>query len=176
MLDLLTRPQALRLPATPPPAVSGLPTTGAGHPGPPGRRRVFTGDWLANGCDCHIYTDGYVGDLVRRWNGWAVFRTTTAVAETIVAHHQKTFTQLMAEQAGQGAHIADAWLATARQLASISWLGGLIIVDSRRSADDETQVEITTPDAEGRYTIGWGWTWDDVDADDVHAIHGGGSR
>jgi len=159
--------------ATAAPAFPGLPPTGAAQPGIPGRGRVFTGDWLANGCDCHLYTDGYVGDLIRRHHGWAVFRTTRAGAEAIVAHRQNTFTRAMAERAGTGLHLAGALLATLTQLTSITWLGSLIIVDSRLSTADDTHVEVTTPDADGCYTIGWGWAWDDVEATDVHTIHGG---
>lgn len=110
MPDLLTRPPNVRVPATPP-SVPGPPRTGpAGSQ--PARRRVFTGDWLREGCDC-LYTDAYAGDLVRHWNGWCVFRTTRAVAELVGTQHQNTFTGLMAEHAGRGAHITDAWLATA---------------------------------------------------------------
>jgi hypothetical protein len=175
MPELPTRPPAFIIAAaTAPPTIPGLPPTSTEQTGPPGRSRVFAGDWLANGCDCHLYTDGYVGDLMRRYNGWAVFRTTRAVAEAIVAHHQNTFTQAMAGHAGVGMHLAGAWLATLTQLTSITWLASLIIVDSRRSTADNTHVEVTTPDADGCYTIGWGWAWDDVEAADVHTIHGGG--
>jgi len=170
-LDLNTRPQNLQAPANPPVA-PGLPPTGAASCGQSDRRGVFTGDWLRDGCDCHTYTDGYVGDLVRHWNGWCMFRTTRTVAEVIVAQHQNTFTGLMSEHAGRGAHPADAWLATLKQFASITWLGPLIVVDRRLYTDDLTQVEITTPDAEGRYTIGWGWMWDSVELANVHTVHG----
>lgn len=172
MLDLATRrPQTLPASA-PQPVFPGLPPTGGQSPGQPGRRRVFTGDWLTGGCGCHIYSEGYAGDLVRRWNGWAVFTVPRAVAEAIVIQHQTTVTTTMIERAGNGEHLADAWLATLQQLASITWLRGLIVVDSRVLAADPTAVEVTTPDADGNYTIGWGWTWDDVDAADVHTLHG----
>jgi hypothetical protein len=171
MLELATRrPHTQRVPATPP-IFPGLPPTGGQNPGQPGRR-VFTDDWLTGGCGCHIYSDGYAGDLVRRWNGWAVFTVTRAVAEAIVTQHQTTVTTIMIERAGAGEHIADAWLATLQQLASTTWLRGLIVVDSRILADDPATVEITTPDADGNYTIGWGWTWDEVNTADVHTVHG----
>src|SRR4051794_29406690 len=123
MLDLITRPQNLRAPAIRPLAVAGLPPTGAASAGRPERRRVFTGDWLLDGCDCHSHTDGYVGDLVRRWNGWCVFRTTRTVADAIVAQHQHTVAGLVAEHAGSGVDLADAWLAALKEIASITWLG-----------------------------------------------------
>ena len=172
MRDLITVPDALQALTGTPPAVPGLPPTDATSSGLPSRRRVFTGEWLMDGCDCHTYTDGYAGELVRHWNGWCVFRTSRAVAEVIVAQHQNTFIGLMAEHAGRGEHPSDAWLAALGQSAFFTWLGPLIVTDSRLYTDDPTQVEITTPDAEGLYTIGWGWCWDAVDIADVHTVHG----
>ncbi|GIH05691.1 hypothetical protein Rhe02_37580 [Rhizocola hellebori] len=172
MHDLLTPQHQPNVPVIAPPGLPGLPPTGTAPANVPGRWRVFTGDWLANGCACHLYTDGYAGELIRRWNGWAVFRTSRTVAAAIVAHRQHTFIQLMAEHAGRGKRMPDAWLATLGEFASVTWLGSLIVVDRRRYSDDETDVEITTADAEGLYTIGWSWSWDDVDAAAVHTIHG----
>ena len=128
------------------------------------------------GCSCHIYTEGYFGELVRRWNGWAVFRVTRAVAEAIVAQQQHTFHQIMIEAMGRGAEAAAAWLAALNHMPATSWLHDMIVVDSRVGFGDPTMVEVTMPDTEGCYTIGWGWMWDDVDAADVHTIHGGGGR
>lgn len=58
------------------------------------------------------------------------------------------------------------------KVAWIAWLGALIVVDSRLLTDDDTHVEITTPDPDGLYTIGWGRMWDTVDVADVHTVHG----
>jgi hypothetical protein len=138
------------------------------------QRRVFTGEWLANGCGCHLYRDGYVGELVRRWNGWAVFRASRPVAAAIVAAQQRVFMGLMLQEVGDGARTDDAWLRTAAQVASVTWAADMIVVDSRALHDDPQAVEISTPDGDAFYTVGWGWMWDDTDAANVHTIHGGG--
>ena len=172
MLDLIGRsagPQELRYP---PAGVPGTPPTDLPRPGRPGRPRVFTGEWFRDGCACHTYTDGYAGHLVRYWNGWCVFRTSRAVADIIVAEHQATFTELMAEHTGRGAPASDAWLAALGQSAFITWLGPQVVIDSRVYTGDDTQVEITTPDADNLYTIGWGWRWDATDVAAVHTVHG----
>ena len=137
---------------------------------------MFTGGWLTGGCDCHTYTDGYAGQLIGHWYGLCVFRTSRTVAEVIVTQHQNTFTGLMAEHTDRGTHPADAWLTALRQSAFITWLGPLIVIDSRLYTDAHTQVEITTPDPEGLYTPGWGWCWDAANITETHTVHGASHR
>jgi hypothetical protein len=153
-----------------PPAATG-PISGHGN-----TPVAFTGDWLADGCRCHTYREGYAGILTRRWNGWAVFTVTRPVAQAIVAHHQSTSTALMHTHMTGGADVADAWLATLAGMPSVCWLDDLIVVDSRVLHADETMVEISAPSAGGRYSIGWGWRWDDVDSTDIHTVHTGQTR
>ncbi len=176
MLDLATRPKHVRSATIPLSTCTGIPGGSSTPAGALGRQRVFTGDWLAGGCGCHIYSEGYIGELVRRWNGWAVFRVTRTVAEAIVAEQQRTFGDNMIEAMGRGAGASDAWLATLNSMPAVFWLQSMIVVDSRVGFDDPTMAEVTMPDADGCYTIGWGWRWDDVDAGDVHTIHGGSRR
>jgi len=151
-----------------PPVVAAAPDTSGGN------RVAFTGDWLAGGCICHIYREGYAGILTRRWNGWAEFSVTRRVAEAIVRRHQSDFTNLMRQH--NTGEPADAWLTALRSTASVTWLADMIVVDSRVLHDDDTIVHIAAPSPQGRYLIGWGWMWDDVDTADIHTVHTGHSR
>jgi hypothetical protein len=125
--------------------------------------------------ECHTYREGYAGILSRRWNGRAEFSVTRRVAEAIVRRHQRDFTNLM-RQHNTGGDPADAWLTTLRSMASVTWLAEMIVVDSRGLHDDDTSVHIAAPSPQGRYLIGWGWMWDDVEAADIHTVHTGQSR
>ena len=175
MLELATPSNTVQSGIVTPSIVSGIPgdTSAADAPG---RRRVFTGDWLTGGCGCHIYSEGYLGELVRRWNGWAVFRVTHDVAAAIVAQQQRTVHQEMIAAMGAGARASDAWLGTLASMPSVFWVQNIIVVDSRVGFADPTMAEVTTPDSGGCYTIGWGWMWDDTDAGDVHTVHGAGAQ
>jgi hypothetical protein len=168
-------PQTRVLPEHQPVTIT-IPPAATATPGGDGTHPVaFTGDWLADGCTCHTYREGYAGILTRRWNGWAVFSVTRLVAEAIVRRHHADFTHLM-RQHTTGGDPGDAWLATLRNMASVTWLADMIVVDSRVLHDDDTMAEIVAPSPDGRYTIGWGWTWDDVDAADIHTVHTGHTR
>lgn len=160
------------LPRTVAPAEPGFPTNDSHGPGWPDRRVVFTGEWLMDGCDCHPYTVGYSGSLVRYCNGWCVFRTSRAVAEAIVGEYQHALMRLVIGHVGQGAYLPDAWLAALEEHPSITWHGSMVVVDRRLCTDDDAAVEVTLPDTEGLYTIGWGLSWDRVDIAAVHTVHG----
>lgn len=171
MADLVLRvssPQA----RTVVPAEPGLPPDDTGGPGGRDPRTVFTGEWLLDGCACHPYAAGYAGSVVSCGNGRYVFRAGRAVAEAIVAEYQHALLAVVFDQAGQGAYLSDAWVAAAEQHPLISWLGPLVVVDRRAAAADDAAVEISLPDTEGLYTIGWGMGWDPVDIAAVHTVHG----
>ncbi|GGL12682.1 hypothetical protein [Mangrovihabitans endophyticus] len=154
----------------PAPGEPGIPGDVPG-PGGRGQQGVFTGAWLAEGCDCHPYTAGYAGRLVRSGAGGCVFRTSRAVAGAVVAGYQHALLGLVFEHTGQGAYLGDAWLAALEDHPSITWLGPLIIADRRLCTGDDAAVDITVPDAVGLYTIGWGLSWERVDTAAVHTVH-----
>lgn len=158
------------------PAEPGLPPDDTGAPGGRDRRTVFTGDWLLDGCPCHPYAAGYVGSVVSCGNGRYVFRASRAVAEAIVAEYQHALLAVVFDHVGQGAYLSDAWVAATEEHPSISWLGPLVVVDRRAVAADDDAVEVSLPDTEDLYTIGWGMGWDPVDIAAVHTVHGTQNR
>ena len=149
------------------PAEPGLPPNDTSGPGERDRWMVFTGDWLLDGCDCHPYAAGYAGSVVACGNGRYVFQAGRAVAE-----YQRALLAVVFDYVGQGAYLSDAWVAAAEQHPSISWIGPLVVVDRRAVTEDEAAVEVSLPDTEGLYTIGWGMSWDPVDIAAVHTVHG----
>ena len=134
---------------------------------------VFTGEWLADGCTCHEFREGYAGILVGHWNGWAIFTVTAPVMRAIVSNHQHVVLGLIAERTARGETAEDAWIHTQADLAAIYWLGDLVIVDSRTHSQDPDNIEIVTPDPDGRYQVGFSWIWEPVDPRHVHTIHTG---
>jgi hypothetical protein len=154
------------------PSGPGLPPDDTG--GPDGRdpRMVFTGAWLQDGCPCHPYTAGYAGSVVACGNGHYVFRAGRAVTEAVIADYQHALLGLVFDQVGHGAYLSDAWVAAVEDHPSISWLGPLVVVDRRAVDAADDAVEISVPDPDGLYTIGWGMGWDPVDVAAVHTVHG----
>jgi hypothetical protein len=77
---------------------------------------VFAGDWA-----CTPTADGamripvgFVGTLIDRWNGWAVFTCTRPVAEAIVAEQQQTRDRLRQDILARGVDGTDADRSTSR--------------------------------------------------------------
>jgi hypothetical protein len=134
---------------------------------------VFSGDWLlsTNPGSSHLYREGFAGTPVTTWNGWQVFTVTPQVMHAIVGSHQADVTTMITAAVARGADPQRAWLDSLRHLASVFWLGTLVVVDSRVLQDDPTQLEVIAPDAAGRYRVGFGWSWDRVRPAHVHTIH-----
>ena len=144
------------------------------HPDRPPVTAVFSGDWLENtdpSCS-HRYRAGFTGVPAGRWNGWRVFRVTPPVMAAIIGCHHAEMTELISASVAGGQSLDEAWLDALHQMASLSWLGDLVIVDSRVWQNDPTLVEVVARDGAGRYRVGFGWMWDAVDPDNVHTIYG----
>jgi hypothetical protein len=154
------------------------PTPRRAAPASGSRRRapdVFSGDWYEpTDPSCrHRYRDGFTGVAAGTWNGWAVFLVTAEVMAAIIDRHHADMTALISSAAAGGRDLDEAWLQALQQMASLSWLGRLVIVDSRVRHADPTMVEVVAPDDAGRYRVGFGWTWHAVHPADVHTVHGG---
>ena len=65
---------------------------------------VFSGDWAwtTNTDGASRIPVGFVGTLIDRWNGWAVFSCTRQVAEAVVADQQQQRAQFRQSLADQG--------------------------------------------------------------------------
>jgi len=137
---------------------------------------VFAGDWArtepAHGQPARIPV-GFVGVLVDRRNGFAVFAVTRAVAQAIVADQQRLRDSAAAGLSDAGLD-GEAVQATLDELyAPMRFDGDAIVVDQRRTyVDHPAGLLRVTPDADGRYTIGWGWAWLAVDPADCDRIAG----
>jgi hypothetical protein len=141
----------------------------------PLRLHVFSGEWLesTNPSCHHRYREGFAGIPVKAWNGWQVFTASPQVMRAIVDSHQAEMVQQINASVARGFHGDEAWLGALRHMASVSWLGNLVVIDSRILQRDPTIVEVIAPDDAGRYLVGFGWSWDQVDPATVHTIHGG---
>lgn len=137
--------------------------------------RVYSGEWLANSeTTCrHRYREGFTGTPAGNWNGWEAFSVTPPVMAAIIDSHHADMTALIAASAAAGRQLDEAWLDAVHHMASLSWLGPLVVVDSRVLHADPTQLEVVAPDETGRYRVGFGWCWDAVDPADVHTIRSG---
>ncbi|MGV9764949.1 hypothetical protein [Micromonospora tulbaghiae] len=134
---------------------------------------VFCGDWLENtDLSCHHhYRKGFAGIPAGTWNGWKVFTVTPQVMRAIVDSHHAEMAAAITALVAAGAHLDEAWLDALQHMSSVSWLGSLVVVDSRVLHRDPTLVEVIAPEEDGRYRVGFGWSWDVVDPADVHTIH-----
>ena len=127
---------------------------------------VFSGDWA-----WHIDTDGsdrigvgFVGTLIDRWNGWAVFTCTRPVAEAIVADQQKQRDEYRQSLHERGVPDGDLDQQVNASLAGLRFDGDVIVADQRGMYDDPQAIERIEPDADGRYVVmGWNWCWEAVD-------------
>src|SRR2546421_1146012 len=97
---------------------------------------VFAGDWAwtpaADGA--MRIPVAFVGTLVDRWNGWAVFACTREVAEAIVADQQQQRDQFRRDLADQGVPEEDLDRRGDEAMATLSFHRGTIVADQRGSA------------------------------------------
>lgn len=136
---------------------------------------LYSGDWAEHGpraCTCHRYADGFTGRPADTWNGWAVFTVTRPIMTAIIDTHHHDMAALITDAVSNGQRLDQAWLTVQDDLPSLSWLGELVIVDSRRRQHDPHAVEVIAADPGGRYRVGFGWSWDRVDSADCHTVHG----
>lgn len=133
---------------------------------------VFAGDWDDGPVDGgYPVTVGYVGTLIDRWNGWAVFTCTRTVAEAIVAEHVQFRNAYRAQLAAAGA--AEPGRETDGTYSRMWWNNDVIVVDSTAVTGDPDAIELIEPDAAGRYVVmGWTWCWQAVDPYDCARVVG----
>ena len=135
---------------------------------------VFSGDWNDASADIGFpLTAGYVGTLVDRWNGWAVFTSTRTVAEAIVADQQQVRDAYRADLARGGVPEQELDRQTDEAYSRMWWDGDVIVVDSTALHDDPEAFERIEPDEDGRYVVmGRSWCWEAVDPYDCARIVG----
>jgi hypothetical protein len=127
---------------------------------------VFAGDWArtvdADGDD--RIAVAFVGTLIARWNGWAVFSCTREVAEAIVADHQEHRRERRESLRGQGVPEPELDQRVNAELTELRFDGDVIIADQRAQYDDPEATEHISPDRDGRYVaMGRSWRWEAVD-------------
>jgi hypothetical protein len=98
---------------------------------------IFYADWELDMPDGADGVHVYAGRFVRQWSGGAEFTVTADVARDIVR-----------DQAGYDDDLC------------LTWEGDVLVFTPR----DGAEVERISPDADGRYYIGFGWTWQYADA------------
>jgi len=140
-----------------------------------GRIGVFSGDWAwtvdAAGAD--RIAVGFVGTLIDRWNGWAVFSCTREVAEAIVADQQEHRRELRESLQRQGVPEPELDQRVNAELTDLRFDGDVIIADQRAQYDDPEAIERISPDREGQYVVmGWNWCWEAVAPHDCDRIVG----
>ncbi|MFG2043952.1 DUF4314 domain-containing protein [Dactylosporangium sp. NPDC048998] len=135
---------------------------------------VFSGDWNDAGAGAAFpLTAGYVGTLIDRWNGWAVFTCTRAVAEAIVADQQQARETYRGGLAQAGVPETDLDRQTDETYPRMWWDGDVIVVDSTTMYADPEAVERIEPRQDGGYVVmGGSWCWQAVDPYDCARIAG----
>ncbi|MEU7171505.1 MULTISPECIES: DUF4314 domain-containing protein [Micromonospora] len=136
---------------------------------------VFAGDWAwqPNADGQMRVPVGFVGTLVDRWNGWAVFTCTRDVAEAIVADQQAVRDRFRQSLAEAGCPEADLDRRTDQSVGRMFFDGDVIVADETRVQDDPDAIERIGPDTDGRYIVmGRSWTWTLVDPYDCDRIAG----
>jgi hypothetical protein len=126
---------------------------------------VFSGDWaLTPHDDGDRYTTGFVGTLLRRWNGWAVFACTRDVAEAIVADHEQQRGRLRDVLRDGGVADADLEQRVDAEAARLFFDGDVLVCDLRILEGDPQAIDRTMSDSDGRYVVMGGiWCWEPVD-------------
>ncbi|PZG13449.1 hypothetical protein C1I95_23640 [Micromonospora craterilacus] len=115
---------------------------------------------------------GFVGTLIDRWNGWAVFRCSRQVAAEIVIEQDRLREAERRLLQAAGCSGADLAAAVDEAFAPMAWDGDQIVVDERVTYGDAGIIRID-PDVDGQYVVkGWAWTWTVVAPDDCDRIAG----
>jgi hypothetical protein len=133
---------------------------------------VFAGDWAWTGDPPRIPV-GFVGTLIDRWNGWAVFTCTREVAEAIVADQDRMRGLERARLVRAGV-TGEQRRRQLDEAVSPMWFDGDVLVcDDTVAYDDPSAVDRQSPGADGRYCVqGFHWCWIAVDPADCDRIAG----
>jgi hypothetical protein len=127
---------------------------------------VFSGEWA-----CTVGDDGgdrilvgFVGTLVDRWNGWAVFTCTRQVAEAIVTDHEQQRCAHRDALRDGGVPETELEGRVDSAFARLAFDGDVLVADQRAQQDDPDAIERVPPDGDGRYIVmGRTWCWEPVD-------------
>jgi hypothetical protein len=139
-----------------------------------GSAGVFSGDWyLTPTVDGDRYSTGYVGTLLRRWNGWAVFTCTRQVADAIVAEHERQRRERHDALRETDVEAAEIDTGVDSCLPRLFFDGDVFVADLRAMQDDPEAIERVPPDRYGGYVVMGGiWCWDAVDPNACDRIIG----
>ncbi|MEV0453731.1 hypothetical protein [Catellatospora methionotrophica] len=123
---------------------------------------VFAGEWAWYGDPSRVPV-GFVGTLLDRVNGWAVFTCTGEVAAAIIADNERRRGIENSRLAAANATGSDLTWQVDR-LCPPLWFDGDVIVFDETARHDDTEVTRYEPDGQGRYQIsGDSWCWQAVD-------------
>src|SRR5436305_554370 len=126
---------------------------------------VFAGywAWTPNAEGAMRIPVAFVGTLIDRWNGWAVFACTREVAQAIVADQQQQREQLRRDLAEQGVPEEDLDRRVDESMATLAFDGDTIVADQRVMSEDPEAIDRIGPRPDGRYVVmGWNWCWEAV--------------
>ncbi|WFE47650.1 hypothetical protein [Verrucosispora sp. WMMD1129] len=139
----------------------------------PGESGYFSGEWLEYDSDGGSrFESAYAGTLIRRWNGWAVWKCTREVAEAIVTDQEAERRHLRGTLRAQGVEEPKLSTMVDDSVSEMRWDGDVIVVDRRPYGEDEPELRIA-PDERGMYVVmGGNWTWEEVPVDAADTVHG----
>lgn len=116
--------------------------------GPAPDERYFSGEWLLD-VDGFSYTRAYVGAFDSSWSGGVVFRASRAVLDDIADTQRK-----LREESPQWE-----W-----DDITVNYQTGIAVHTSPSDPDFRHEIR---PDENGRYEIGFGWCWYEIDESDI---------
>jgi hypothetical protein len=129
---------------------------------------IFAGDWAFDGTG-RLAAVGFIGTLIDRWNGWAVWSCTREVAAAVVAEQERVRAAYRAERATAGLTGTDLDTAVEETVPRLRFVGDSVVLDDPATADPT----VFPPDEGGEYVIcGWRWTWRAIDPADCRRIVG----
>ncbi|MEU8001601.1 hypothetical protein AB0B66_10610 [Catellatospora sp. NPDC049111] len=125
---------------------------------------VFAGEWAWYGNPPRVPV-GFVGTLVDRLNGWAVFSCTREVAEAIVADNDRRRRAEKARLIDLDLDVAGPELAQrVDQLCPPLRFDGDVIVFDESALHEGNAITRYVPDGDGRYRLdGDSWCWQAID-------------
>ncbi|GIH05698.1 hypothetical protein Rhe02_37650 [Rhizocola hellebori] len=132
---------------------------------------VFAGNWAWTGDPPRIPV-GFVGTLIGRWNGWAVFRCTREVAQAIVGDQERMRAAERTRLTAAGITDAELDRRIDERLAPMWFEGDELICDETATYGQDA-LQRHSPGEDGRYCVqGFTWCWSAVDPADCDRIAG----
>jgi hypothetical protein len=132
---------------------------------------VFAGDWAWTGNPPRIPV-GFVGTLIDRWNGWAVFRCTREVAEAIAAD-QESMRDTERARLTDDSITGDDLHRRVDEAVPPMWFDGDDLICDETAKHGEGAVDRLSAGEDGRYCVkGFDWCWTAVDPADCDSIAG----